>query len=669
MRSPVASRMPKLNESGSENPCAGVRRLPLLISAMAVGIVLLLSIASSASALPGQFYGLDLGQDSFASEPDWEAIQSTGAKMIHMQFNWQLKEAGGWANTYDRYIELAVSHGEEILPYFYGRKDGSTNYYTEGGSGSWAEYEATFVTEAVQRYGYNGSFWAAHPSLPKRPLWVWEVWNEPNFAKNSANGVANGETYARFLKATSEAITNAQHAIASNNPVVLFGGIYQPDLGISLTQYLNEAKKVSGINSYYAGLSIHPYGFGPPGNPANTEVARKQSVIDNVNAARSALNGMCTACNGKSLWITEFGWGVAAGVPKTVTESEQASLLFNTYDWLSGASAALNIQYASWYLYKDVSDPTWAGYAGLRRGTGTLRESWCAYAAVTAAQCITPYHWYADNLGGSFTSNPDISSWGPGRLDIFARGTDGKLWHKYWNYGSYGPWESTPGPSIEGGPGAVSWGNGRIDVVARSAEAGNPIAHWYWDGSWHNDSLGGSFTSDPDISSWGPGRLDVFARGTDGKLWHKYWNYGSWSGWESMGGPSIEGGPGAVSWGNGRIDVVARSAEAGNPIAHWYWDGSWHNDSLGGSFTSDPDLASTAPNRLDVFARGTDGGIWRKTWNGFGWSGWTSVGGPVEGGPGAVSWDTGVANDEERIDVVAHATDANKSMVHWFWAP
>ena len=49
------------------------------------------------------------------------------------------------------------------------------------------------------------------------------------------------------------------------------------------------------------------------------------------------------------------------------------------------------------------------------------------------------------NLGGILTNRPTIVSWGPNRLDIFARGTDGAVYHKWWNGNKWGGWESLGG--------------------------------------------------------------------------------------------------------------------------------------------------------------------------------------------------------------------------------
>jgi hypothetical protein len=38
---------------------------------------------------------------------------------------------------------------------------------------------ANFAAGLVRRYGPRGTFWPAHPSLPRVPIRAWQVWNEP----------------------------------------------------------------------------------------------------------------------------------------------------------------------------------------------------------------------------------------------------------------------------------------------------------------------------------------------------------------------------------------------------------------------------------------------------------------------------------------------------------
>ena len=126
-----------------------------------------------------------------------------------------------------------------------------------------------------------------------------------------------------------------------------------------------------------------------------------------------------------------------------------------------------------------------------------------------------------ESLGGVLTSGAGVSSWSSGRLDVFARGTDSALWHKWYDSG-WSDWES----------------------------------------------LGGILTSSPAASSWAAGRLDVFACGTDSALWHKWYDSG-WSDWESLGGTLISA-PAAVSWGPDRIDCFGMGIDSA--LLHKWWE-------------------------------------------------------------------------------------------------
>ena len=275
--------------------------------------------------------------------------------------------------------------------------------------------------------------------------------------------------------------------------------------------------------------------------------------------------------------------------------------------------------------------------------------------------------WHMDDLGGSIAGPPTLASWGENRLDLFAKGADpSALYHKWWGGSAWSAWEATPGGSaLASAPGAVSWGPNRIDVAA----LGNPggfMQHWYWDGTrWNYDSLGGSgFKSAPDIASWGSGRLDVFAKGSDNTLWTKSWNGTAWSGWSSLGGPELLSAPAAVSWGPYRIDVVARvPGSNGDELGHWWWDGSWHYQSLGtppGGLTMDPDIASTESGKLFVYVRDGEGYVRQRVYDGYQWSGWPIIFGPVATSPTAVAWGP------YRLDVAA-GDPVDGSVLHWYW--
>jgi repeat uncharacterized protein DUF346 len=270
-----------------------------------------------------------------------------------------------------------------------------------------------------------------------------------------------------------------------------------------------------------------------------------------------------------------------------------------------------------------------------------------------------PPSWHVGtNLGGAIVGSPDISSWGSGRLDVFARGTNDSL-HTDWYSGGWRGWSNLGGPTLASGPGAVSWGSNRIDVVGRASN-GN-LLHWWYNGiSWNSENLGGNIVGDPDIAADGVGVLHVFARGTNDTLQHKWFANNTWSGWESLGGTLVSG-PGAVTAGR-VIHIVGRTSN--DSVTHWWYDGSWHSgENLGGIIVGDPDISSWGAGRIDVFARGGNDYLHHKWYvEGSGWSSWENLGGPLlSSGPGAVSWGV------DRIDVVGRGTDG--STAHWWFGP
>ncbi|HXS33145.1 MAG TPA: hypothetical protein VN758_05145 [Solirubrobacterales bacterium] len=651
-----------------------------LMLAAALSLVSLLTIASSARAVSPEFYGLMWnGQyGSLESASDWDAVAHSGAKVVRVQGFWkQVADQGDWTKdpawekSFDKYFTMAAERNISILPYLYGRQNGTEEhaFYRSSEMSGWLAFVWTFV----QRYGRGGTFWNAHPSLPYKPATVWEVWNEPNLKGNNPllwDGKkwieqVQPRNYAEFLVSTSTTITEAQNKVRkAGEPFdtkILTGGLYQ-EAGssvMSVSQFFEEISKNVSLNNEFksknSGLGLHPYSF------AGNEAGNITGFQEGVNAGRAALTKFDSSA--KPIWITEMGWPVdGEGYDKAKAaagEMEQASLLTSSYNWLKEQSVAKNIEFAAWYNYSNYDNEKWSYHCGLRNWYGIYRPSWWAYQEQTGAPAWPKSTWHIDNLGGGITADPDISSWGPGRLDVFGRGTDNKLYHKFYASATgWSIWENLGG-ILTSGPGAVSWGANRIDVVARATD--NTVSHWAWTGSsWVIDNLGGGITADPDISSWGPGRLDVFVRGTDNKLYHKFYASATgWSIWENLGG-ILTSGPSAVSWGTNRIDVVANSTE--KTVTHWAWNGSsWTVDDLGGNVTSDPDISSSGPGNLDIYSRDSRNSLIHKTYTwATGWSGWSGLGGMQMSGPGAVSWGS------NRTDVVTKAPDG--SVAHWAWA-
>lgn len=242
-------------------------------------------------------------------------------------------------------------------------------------------------------------------------------------------------------------------------------------------------------------------------------------------------------------------------------------------------------------------------------------------------------------------SSAAVTSAGAGRTDVFTRSSAGHLVHQYRLPGGSWTRPIDLGGSLASQPAAASWEPGRLDVFARGTD--NLLWHrWYTAGRWSAwEKFGGTITSAPTVAAWGPGRLDVFARGAGDALYHKWFVSGQgWYAWQNLGGV-ISSSPSATSWGARRLDVFARGG--GNGIYHKRFTGtawtSWAR--LGGTATSQPAAASPGTGRLDVTMRGTDGAMWLRSWSSAsGWTAWASLGGRFTSGPGAMA-----AGDDVRI--------------------
>jgi GH25 family lysozyme M1 (1,4-beta-N-acetylmuramidase) len=237
------------------------------------------------------------------------------------------------------------------------------------------------------------------------------------------------------------------------------------------------------------------------------------------------------------------------------------------------------------------------------------------------------------SLGGTLTSGPAAASWAPDRLDLFVRGTDGALWHKWSSNGQWSGYESLGGAIASGtGPAAVSWSPDRIDVLVQGTDG--QLWHKWWSGGWSAwEPLGCALTSSPAVASWAWGRLDVLARGTDGSVWH-LWYAGGWSRWEPLGGAGGSA-PAATSWGAGRLDLFI--AGAGGGLRHrWFDGGAWSGwEDLGGALSSAPAASSWGPGRIDLVALQAGGTPYHRSWASA-WGPWSSVGGSGVADPAVV---------------------------------
>jgi hypothetical protein len=238
--------------------------------------------------------------------------------------------------------------------------------------------------------------------------------------------------------------------------------------------------------------------------------------------------------------------------------------------------------------------------------------------------------------GGNLVNSPSAVVWAANAIDVFAIGSDGNLSHWWFN----GAWN---GPEILGGanlgganpgarasllnsPAAVAGGPSPVETFAIGSDG--QVYHAWWNGSWSTvQGLGGgNLMGSPAVVSNGPNQLDVFAIGSDGSLQH-WWFEGGWNGPENLAGKNLTGSPAATGGGPNQLDVFALGTD-GN-LYHIWWNGGWSGpENRGGApLTGSPSVLANGANPLDVFAAGVDGNLYHLWFDGTSWQGFENLGG------------------------------------------
>jgi hypothetical protein len=281
-----------------------------------------------------------------------------------------------------------------------------------------------------------------------------------------------------------------------------------------------------------------------------------------------------------------------------------------------------------------------------------------------------------ENLGGNVDGDFAVASWGPDRVDILGRSPDGHLGHKWWDGTGWRPDPSHPndwepmGDGFSGAVAATSWGHGRLDVYARSSDGS--LLHQYgtingWSGTW--ESLGGFVDGPVAAVSTAPNRADIFARGGNGNVFHKWWDGTGWKpagSWQNLGGP-IDHALTAVASGD-RVDLYAGFADG--TTRHRYVtatgaSASW--ESLGSVGSGEIAAVTDGPGRSTVVRAG-GATIKAHRWNGRSWTpdnvNWFDLNGATKGSLAACSWGPG------RVDLAAVGLDGavwHKFFDHGMW--
>jgi polysaccharide biosynthesis protein PslG len=343
----------------------------LIVRRLVISAVLLICLALAGqahAAAPRSFYGVMAAQDPSSTEIARMGTGRVGTLRINFVWGAVQPSASSPLNWdyYDAIIGQAAQQGIQVLPTVYSSPAwvaGRTNYPP---TGRFTAPFRAFVQGAAARYGSNGTFWSANPSIPRMPITDWQLWNEMNspsfwFKK------PNAKQYVQLLKVFHSGIKSGDPSAK-----VVLGGLFRtPRIrnGVPLDRYLPGIYRAKG-KKFFDAVAMHPYSTTPQ---------------DAINAVRDTRRIMAQFKDKKAkLWITEVGWATGgAPTPLTVSPQRQASYLRKTFGLLAKNRKRMRIGGVVWYSWRDLPGGIWFNHTGLFTQTFDPKPAWNAFVGLT----------------------------------------------------------------------------------------------------------------------------------------------------------------------------------------------------------------------------------------------------------------------------------------------
>jgi hypothetical protein len=361
------------------------------IRAGAIAIALALSLAGALAAagpaaaakriVPKGFYGVNVDRDipwapAELAGRSWTAMATGGVESARVLFDWSEAQSqrGGPVSFHetDPMVARAAAHGVELLPVVmyapaWARVKPELKESAPADPAAYAEYLRTLIA----RYGPNGSFWAEHPELKRRPIRAWQVWNEPHMHWQWFPNEDWDRRYGALLRVAAAAIRAAD----PKAKVVLAG----------LTNYswdrLDDLYRRGRIRGWFDALALNAYTQVPAHLKAI--IRRNRGVMDERGDRKVPI------------WLTEFGASASRGKlwvegqdHLQTTDGGLAKLVTRLYEMLVGRRRELRVERTYWYTWASVYRDTGAGanggifdYSGLQVYDGSRLESKPAYGA------------------------------------------------------------------------------------------------------------------------------------------------------------------------------------------------------------------------------------------------------------------------------------------------
>jgi len=202
------------------------------------------------------------------ADRDLQLVQDAGFRWVKQEFAWRELEGAGkgefdWSRT-DRIMDQIDAHGLKVIVRLGVQPEWAGGGYPEIGPPNDLQDFADFVTAVATRY--------------KGRIDAYQIWNEPNLAREWGNRPPNAAEYTEMLKVAYQAIK-----AVDPYPIVISAGmapttrnddVARPDI-----YYIQEMYD-AGASAYFDALGAHGPGYASPPETDPAEIARTPGMAN-----------------------------------------------------------------------------------------------------------------------------------------------------------------------------------------------------------------------------------------------------------------------------------------------------------------------------------------------------------------------------------------------------
>ncbi len=338
----------------------------ILITTLLAGALVAVPAADAAKRkVPSAFSGVnfDGGVESDPAgvqDAQMALMARSGVETTRTVFSWRdiQPQANGpfdFSQT-DALVGTAARHRIEVLPVMQYAPTWARAFPRDGASPPLTKPYQAFLRASIRRYGSKGSFWRENPTLPRKFIRYWQVWNEPHFEgfwdAPARSRYSYPRGYARLLNASNKTIHRTDRR-ARTVTAGLFGAAWKR---------LAELYRSGGVRKSFDVVAVHVY------------TNRASKVLETVKRTNATMRRYKD--RGNRVWVTETAFPASKGRAKPIRGQKQdtprsmARKLYDTYVLLARNRKKQRLYRVYWYTWASSyqqTQPSNFDFAGLQK--------------------------------------------------------------------------------------------------------------------------------------------------------------------------------------------------------------------------------------------------------------------------------------------------------------